>query len=112
MIQLLLSNSTCAATPCGAAPTAAGGALVRRPPGRVVHPHPTKPTLKPSGTKRLKPKYYEPLSIFPFKFNLRRYNLAVFREAVQDLKLFARKAGPRASLTLAILSASHQPLCS
>jgi hypothetical protein len=44
----------------------------------------------------LKLKYYEPLSIFPFKFNLRRYNLAVFREAVHDLKLFARKAGPRA----------------
>jgi hypothetical protein len=31
------------------------------------------PTLKPSGTKRLKPNYDEPLSSFAFKFNLRRY---------------------------------------
>ena len=32
-----------------------------------------KPTLKAPGTKLLKLKYDEPLSIFAFKFNLRRY---------------------------------------
>ena len=35
---------------------------------------PIKPALKGAGIKRLKLKYYELLSNFPFKFNLRRYN--------------------------------------
>jgi len=35
---------------------------------------PIKPTLKAPGTKRLNLKYDELLSIFAFKFNLRRYN--------------------------------------
>jgi len=39
-----------------------------------VQVDPVKPTLKAPGTKRLKPKYDEPLSKFAFKFNLRRYN--------------------------------------
>jgi hypothetical protein len=34
---------------------------------------PIKPTLKAPGTTRLKLKYYEVLSSFAFKFNLRRY---------------------------------------
>ena len=34
---------------------------------------PIKPTLKPPGTKRLKPDYDEPVSNFAFKFDLRRY---------------------------------------
>jgi hypothetical protein len=34
---------------------------------------PIKPTLKPPGTKRLVPKWDEPLSDFAFNFNLRRY---------------------------------------
>ena len=34
---------------------------------------PIKPTLKPPGTKLLKPEYDEPLSNFAFSFNLRRY---------------------------------------
>jgi len=32
-----------------------------------------KPTLKAPGTKRLKLQYDGLLSMFPFKFNLRRY---------------------------------------
>jgi hypothetical protein len=36
-----------------------------------------KPKLKPLGTKRLKLKHYEPPSNFDFKFNLRRYTMAV-----------------------------------
>jgi len=42
--------------------------------GGAVQLDPIKPTLKGAGTKRLKVKYYKPLSNFPFKFNLRRYN--------------------------------------
>ena len=34
---------------------------------------PNKPKLKPPGTKRLKLQYYNLLSNFGFKFNLRRY---------------------------------------
>jgi hypothetical protein len=36
---------------------------------------PVEPTLNAPGTKRLKPKYDEPLSHFAFNFKLRRYNL-------------------------------------
>ena len=39
---------------------------------------PIKPTLKVPGTKRLKLKYYEPLSSFAFKLNLRRYTTGVY----------------------------------
>ena len=35
---------------------------------------PNKPALKRAGTKRLKLKYYQLLSNFPVKHNLRRYN--------------------------------------
>jgi hypothetical protein len=34
-----------------------------------------EPTLKPPGTKRLKPKCDQLLSTFAFNFNLRRYTL-------------------------------------
>jgi len=37
--------------------------------------------LKPPGTKRLKGQCDVPLSIFAFKFNLRRYNPEVLRRA-------------------------------
>jgi hypothetical protein len=37
-----------------------------------------KPTLKASGTQRLKLKYDEQLSTFAFKFNLRRCAVALF----------------------------------
>jgi len=36
-----------------------------------------KPMLKPSGTKRLKLTYGEPVSKIAFKFNLRRYSAAM-----------------------------------
>ena len=36
-----------------------------------------KPTLRPPGTMRLTPKYDVPVSNFAFKFNLRRYTLAL-----------------------------------
>jgi len=39
-----------------------------------VQVDPIKPALKAPGTKRLKPKFDEPLSSIAFKFNLRRYN--------------------------------------
>ena len=38
--------------------------------------YPSKPTLKPPGTKRLTLKCDEPLSDLAFKINLRRYNAA------------------------------------
>jgi len=44
--------------------------------GRVVQVDPIKPTLKAPGIKRLKLKQGELLSIFAFKFNLRRYRWA------------------------------------
>jgi len=43
------------------------------PPGRAVQVDPIKPTLKPTGTKRLKFNFDELLSTSAFKFNLRRY---------------------------------------
>ena len=45
----------------------------RRGHGKAVQVNLMKPTLKPPGTKRLKPKYDEPLSNFAFNVNLRRY---------------------------------------
>ena len=42
--------------------------------GRAVQVDPIKPTLKAPGIKLLKLKYDKPLTIFAFKFNLRRYN--------------------------------------
>jgi hypothetical protein len=42
--------------------------------GRAVQVDPIKPTLKATGTERLKLKYEELLSNVGFKFNLRRYN--------------------------------------
>jgi len=42
-------------------------------PGKAVPDEPMKPVLKAPGSKRLKPKYDEPLSSFAFNFNLRRY---------------------------------------
>jgi len=42
-----------------------------------VQVDPIKPMLKPPGTKRLKPKYDEPLSSLTFNFNLRRYSKAL-----------------------------------
>ena len=47
--------------------------------GRVVQVDPIKPTLKATGTKRLKLKYDEPPSNFAFKFNLRRYSTGAGR---------------------------------
>ena len=44
-------------------------------PGRAVQVEPVEPMLKASGTRRLKLKHDEPLSIFAFKINLRRSNL-------------------------------------
>ena len=38
-----------------------------------VQVDPMKPKLKPPGTERLKLKCDDPLSIFAFNFNLRRY---------------------------------------
>ena len=42
---------------------------------------PIKSTLKPPETKRLKLEYYELLSNFALKFNLRRYSWAVWMAA-------------------------------
>jgi hypothetical protein len=42
-------------------------------PGKAVQVEPIKPTLKPSGIKRLKLMCDEPISTSAFKFNLRRY---------------------------------------
>jgi TPR repeat protein len=44
--------------------------------GKAVQVDPIKPTLKAPGTKRLKPKYDQPLSSIAFNFNLRRYTWA------------------------------------
>jgi hypothetical protein len=55
-----------------------GGQRRRR--GEAVQVDPIKPTLKPSGAKRLKLNYDEPLSSFPFKFICRRYTVAASAE--------------------------------
>ena len=57
--------------------------------GRAVHVDPTKPTLKPPGTKRLKLKYDDVLSNFVFDFTLRRY---IKEEGVTVLVTAAGKA--------------------
>jgi hypothetical protein len=43
-------------------------------PGKAVQVDPMKPTLKAPETKPLNLQYDEPLSIFAFNFNLRRYS--------------------------------------
>jgi len=45
--------------------------------GRRVQVDPIKAKLKPPGTKRLKPSYDVLLSSSAFKFNLRRYSMAI-----------------------------------
>jgi hypothetical protein len=55
----------------GCVRAAAGGGGGR---GRAVQVDPVKPTLKAPGTEHLKLKHDKRLSIFAFKFNLRRYN--------------------------------------
>jgi len=75
-----------------------------------VQVDPIQPTLKPPGTKRLKLNYDETLSIFAFKFNLRRYTLRLHppatkprRVAVRDLVLpdgTAVRAGATAVLDM------------
>ena len=51
-----------------------------RAPGEAVQLAPIKPTLKPPGTERLKPKCDDPLSNFAFSFNLRCYSLDALDE--------------------------------
>ena len=70
---------------------------------------PIKPKLKPPGIKRLKLKSDEPLSVFGFKFNLRRYtkeyvigNLQFIADGGGRATLNANKAGPGAG-------AAHNP---
>jgi len=64
--QMLLLNSTCAAT---------AGDDVRRhgAQGKALQVDPIKPTLKLPGTKRLKLNCDILLSTYAFKFNLRRH---------------------------------------
>ena len=50
-----------------------------------MHVEPIKPTLKASGTKRLKLQYDELVSSFPFKFNLRRYTMAVISDRTNSV---------------------------
>jgi hypothetical protein len=58
-----------------------------------------KPTLRPPGSKRLKPESHELPSNFAFKFNLRRYSKAVSRQqftltVVKDkIRMKALRAG-------------------
>jgi len=59
----------------------AGRAAQCAHPGRSVQVDPIRPTLKAPGIKLLKVKYDKPLSIFAFKFNLRRSTLAAARAA-------------------------------
>ena len=76
--QVLLSNSTCAATKGSIIPPEWSAADCPRLPGalgRAVQVDPIKPTLNAPGTKRLKLKYVELLSSFAFNFNLRRYSM-------------------------------------
>jgi len=57
----------------------------------VVQADPIRPTLKLSGTKRLKLKFDGPPSNFAFKFNLRRYIKASYRRL--SLRLHPDKPG-------------------
>jgi hypothetical protein len=45
-----------------------------------------KPMFKPPGTTRLKLKCDEPLSIFDFRFNLRRYSWARWRSSTWNTR--------------------------
>jgi hypothetical protein len=59
---------------CGGCAGAVRGGHARQ--GRAVQVERIKPTSRAPGTKRLKPKYDEPLSNFAFIFNLRRQTKA------------------------------------
>jgi hypothetical protein len=49
-----------------------------------------KPMLKASGTKRLKPKHDNMISIFAFNFKLRRYIQVKLKKRGSDKKYVAR----------------------
>jgi len=61
------------------APWAGGGQrdAGAAPLGRLLQVDPIKPAFKAPGSRLLKLKYGKPLSIFAFRFNLRRYTLAL-----------------------------------
>ena len=61
--------------------------------GGAVQVDPIKATSKAPGTKRLRPKYDEPLSNFAFKCNLRRYNKADGRGLAELLEALANVDG-------------------
>ena len=81
--------------------------------------HPIKPTLKPTGSQRLKLKCDILLSIFAFKLNLRRYNeekpggdvLPVHSAAATAAAAAADAAAATARLSLAggVLRARTRP---
>ena len=95
--QILLSISTCAATPSLTVQGAAtnftvlnnGSAAL----GRAVQVEPIKPKLKPPGAERLKLKCDILLTIFAFKFNLRRYTWACWRTRRSITSATARWGG-------------------
>jgi hypothetical protein len=70
-------------------------------PGRVVQVDPLRPKLKPPGTKRLKLEYEGLLSIFGFKFNLRRYHPAAAAPACCSSRTVRPTAGATAWLAAA-----------
>jgi len=67
-------------------------------PGWAVQVDPTKPTLKPLRSKRLKPEHEILLSNFAFNFKLRRYNLEMAGE--RSVACFEMREVGRCRLTL------------
>jgi hypothetical protein len=89
--------SECEALPHGRRVRRLGEKRVRRRKGRAVQVDPIKPTLKAPGTKRLNLQYDELLSIFAFKFNLRRYAMDDVRKRVVMSRVVVRVARHRIS---------------
>jgi hypothetical protein len=77
LCPLLLAAAIAATTAATAAATA---------PGRAVQVHPIKPTLKPTGTKRLKLKCDVLLSTSAFNLNVCRYNQEQLMAQQQQLQ--------------------------
>jgi len=68
--------------------------------GRPVQVDPVKPTLKGPRTKRLKLRFYGPVSNFAFKFKLRRYIKAPRVKAQVDI-------GMACQILIATSSSAH-----
>ena len=88
---------------------ARGGGATAAPPGWAVQVDPIKPTLTAPESMLLKLRCDGPVSNFAFKFNLRRYNLAIASARAAHDAAMSRGDAKRAMGAAALLAALAPP---